>query len=231
MLALIMVLSLAACGASSQESINNQEEEPTVSDLTQESEKRYIGETEFLTPDDVTVRSEKSETVQLTEDSQHIDYEIVFTYASASSVDQAYNDYKNYLNSEFPDNKDSKGFMIGLSLSYESSSFSVHIEQEQEKPVITDEMLKDFVGKYREIKNPGWSDNDIEQMWQERSWYRWLDIDEDGTVRKYKYDNGEVTQANYEDKLENILPYITGDTIDMGDLVYKKTSEIPDIEN
>ena len=168
------------------------------------NEKRYIGETEFLTPDDVTVRSKKSEIVQLTEDSQRIDYKIVFTYASASSVDRAYNDYKNYLNREFPDLKDSKGFIIGLGLSYESSTLSVYIEREQEKPVITDEMLKDIVGKYREIKNPGWSDDTIEQMWQERSWYSWLDIAEDGTVRLYMYSNGEVTQTDYEDKCKRL---------------------------
>ena len=119
LLTALMVLSPAACASSESDGKSS------------ENRKNYIGETEFLNPDEVTEKKSQSfETVDGTENDQY-DCKVVFTYEDFESAITAYEEYRTYLDGEFPKRKDGNGFIISLSDPgmNESNTMTVFIRQ------------------------------------------------------------------------------------------------------
>lgn len=229
LMAMLMIISLAGCGSGSGENNN-----------AQDSKKNYIGETEFLSPDEVTgTKSKSSETVMLTEENGNgYEYKVVFTYENFEDALKAHDQYSGaYINQKFPNNKDSKGYKIALSdpARNESNTLSIFIKQ---GIVITDELMKEMVGKYLCVEM-GDNTDFLKQSWEDKSYYIYYEITEDEKAILYlcsgknskPVSQGENTLDQFLDdpsvKYEKGKITVTGSEV----LVFEKTDEIPDINN
>lgn len=122
-LALIILMSLTACGSgkSSGSEVSPAPEAGTKADKEEQKsegdqERRYLVETEFLTPDSViSIKCSSLGEEDCTEVSA-VDYDWWFyaTYASPEEAAEAYKAYKEYLESSFKDLTDSKGNTVIL---------------------------------------------------------------------------------------------------------------------
>ena len=224
-LAVLMTLTLTACGSSEGEG------------KSQEDKKNHIGETEFLNPDEVTTeKSQNSEKADGTEDDKY-DYKIVFTYEDLGSAVIASEEYRNYLEGEFPKRKDSNGFIISVSdpVMNESSTMTVFIRQ---GIVITESLKEEMIGKYLMTDYAQIDQKLLKQMWEDRVSYAYIVISEDETVGMYSYSiysEEPITEAGtytLEELLDDSAVRYENGKITVGSgndmMLFEKTDEIPD---
>ena len=122
LLTIVLILTLTACGSGKSDEpeaspapeagskTEQKEQKP------EENQKEYLVETEFLTPDSVaSVKCSGLAMEDCTEVSA-VDYDWYFyaTYGSPEDAGKAYQEYAEYINSNFSDLKDSKGNTITL---------------------------------------------------------------------------------------------------------------------
>ena len=220
MLAVLMVLSLAACSSG---------------EGSAPAKKNCIEETDYLVPDEVTsVKSTSNE--KGADEKGTYDNIISFNYEKFEDAIKAHEEYAAYLDTEFPNRKDSNGYKIALSnpAMNESTTLKVAIRQ---GVVITDALVKELTGKYVLVAIEGdeTTTDYIMNSWNDRSYYWYYEITADQKVISYSVDNGtKTTEGTYE--LEQFLDftnvkYENGSiTVDnSGELtIYEKTDEIPD---
>lgn len=220
MLSLLLVLSLAACSS-------------TDGGKAPEAKKNHIGETEFLVPDEVTSkRSTGSETVNGDETTKY-DYMIVYTYESVSDAVIAYGEFTEYLSQNFTKQRDSQGFVLGLSNPGYNESNQIRVSI-RKGITISDDLKKELTGKYLLVEMGEYTEA-LKKMWEEKSYYQYIEITEDDKAVVYIFQDGKKSEQQefdlYTFMEEESLTYETGKfTIQRAErtLVYEKTTEIPD---
>ncbi len=228
MLVMLMMLTLAACGSSSSSS-KEEEKAP-------EKEKQYVGDTEFLSPDEVCeTKSKGSETTTFTGDEGYgYDYRVTYTYENSDEARNAYQQYTvDYLKQTFTDIEDSKGNYVYLTDPFQSESnvLSFYV---MKLTVIDDALKKELIGKYLMTEFGDYTEQ-YRKGWEDKTLYMYLDITEDENVTIYlvtdgkKENTGSFTLKEFMN--DGSVTYEKGKftlKADSATMVFEKNDDIPD---
>ena len=224
-LTILMSLSLAACG-----SFENNSNSAAV----QEEKIQYIEDTEYLNPDEVT--STKSQGMEISKGTESDSYKYLaeLTYEDVSRAVIAYDEYRHYIESEFPKGRDNNGNIIILSdpAGNESSTLKVWI---MEGIAVSDELIQEMKGKYL-LTELGELTDFLKESWENKTYYQYIEIADDETLTFYSFDGESLEKVSTLDlydcfsspefKYEN--GKITMDTDDGQTIVFERCDEIPD---
>ena len=191
LMALLMAFSLAGC--------SSKEGTAEAGSVQQANDgKARVGDTEFLMPDEVMeLKSVNIETEENPEE-DNCDLKVTVYYEGPEKAMEAYVMYTDaYLGIQFPERMDSNGYLIRVSNPDMNGSDQLVIRI-RKGVIVNDEVIQKYAGKYllTEYEGDQSMTDFVKKSWEDKSFYSYLEIREDGTATLRTIKDGRIEAEN-----------------------------------